>query len=417
MASNDVKVFVGGRLIDGLGNDPIEESVVILKNNLISFVGKMGDIELPSSEEAKIYNIRGKTIMPGLIDTHTHIQLYKNENEFDLVRQTVPLKTLKAASNAYTTLEAGFTTIRDLGAENLVDLGVRDAINEGIAVGPRILASGYKIMPTGADFAIYPPEVSIYGNNTMDSPAEVRKAVRTLLAMGVDVIKLMTSGRTFKKSSSPDSYALTLEEARVAVDEAHNQNVKVSAHAHGSKGVKIALKAGCDTLEHGTMLDDDDVEFMAKNNVYLIPTFSYGKHVESLGDKSGLPPYSIEKGIRSRRNRLKSFSKALKAGVPIAMGSDAGMPYAYHGNNAFEIEQLVAAGMSPKQALVASTSGAADALGLADSLGSVEKDKLADILVLDKNPLEDIRVLQDKAAILAVIKDGDIVIDRGLTGE
>lgn len=406
------KVLKGGKLIDGLGNMPIKDSVVVLKNGLIEDVGQEGIVEIPSEEYAEFYDIRGKTIMPGLIDTHTHIQLSKDEKEFDLLKQTVPLKSIKAYRNAKITLESGFTTMRDLGAENLVDLGVRDAINDGVLIGPRILASGYKIMPTGADFMIYPPEISIEGRFTMDSPDEIRKAVRELLAMGVDIIKIMATGRTFRKSSSPNAYALSLEEAKIAVIEAHNQNVKVSAHAHGAKGVKIALEAGCDTLEHGTILDDDDVEFMARNDIYLIPTLSYGKRVEYFGMESGLPEYSVRKAIASRQNRLISFSKALKGGVPIAMGSDAGMPFINHGENAFEIEQLVEAGMTPMQAIVASTYTAAKALGLADSVGTIEKNKIADILILNDDPLKDIKVLQNKSAITALFKDGRIIINN-----
>ena len=248
----------------------------------------------------------------------------------------------------------------------------------------------------------------------MDSPDDVRKAVRTLLGRGVDLIKIMASGRTFRQSSSPDALALTIEETKVAVWEAHNQGKKVTAHALGSKGVKMALEAGCDSLEHGSVLDDDDIEFMLKKGVFLIPTFSYSKRIKMMGAASNLPEYAIQKSINSRELRLKSFAKALSKGVKIAMGSDAGMPFVYHGDNAFELAEMVEAGMTPLQAIVASTSAGAELLGIADNVGTLSEGKLSDIVIVDGNPLNDISILQEKRKILAVFKEGEIIINRGL---
>ncbi len=413
MSANNIKVIFGGTLIDGTDTKPVENTVIIIKGGKIAEITDVNSFSEPK-EASYIFDARNKFILPGFIDCHTHIQLSEKQSELQIIKESIPLKTLRAASNAKKTVEVGFTTIRDLGAEYLIDLGVRNAIEKGLIIGPRMLVSGYKIMPTGADFPLYPPEVHIYGRETMDSPDEVRKAVRTLLARGVDIIKLMTSGRTFRKTSSPNSYALTLEEAKVAVCEAHNQNKKVAAHAHGKKGVKIALQAGCDSLEHGTTLDDDDTELMRKNGIFLVPTLSYGTHVEELGDKSGLPDYSIEKAIDGLHHRLKSFEKALKAEVKIAMGSDAGMPFVYHGENAFELVAMVEAGMTPIQAIVSMTSAGAELLGIADKIGIISEGKIADIVIVDKNPLEDISILQRKKNILAVLKEGNVLINRGL---
>lgn len=405
-------VLQGARIIDGSDRRPIEDGTVIISNGRILDVGPRESVALPSG--ARIQDISGTTVMPGMIDTHTHIQLFEGDGEMDHLKDTVPRKTLKAALNMDRTLKAGFTSIRDLGAENLIDIAARDACAEGLLQGPRMKVSGYKIAPTGADFPIYPPDVTLSGRPVMDSPTEIRRAVRTLLALGVDVIKVMTSGRTFRKSSSPNAYALNLEETRVAVEEAHNQGVPVSSHAHGARGVKIALAAGCDSLEHGTVLDDEDIDFMLEHGVFLIPTLSYGKRVEERGYGSGLPSYSVDKAIRSRRQRLKSFKKALDAGVKIAMGSDAGMPFAWHGKNAFELEAMVEAGMSPRQALIATTSLAAEVLGLEKETGTLEKGKFADLLVIRENPLDDIRVLQEENSLLAVLKEGQVIVDRGL---
>jgi imidazolonepropionase-like amidohydrolase len=248
----------------------------------------------------------------------------------------------------------------------------------------------------------------------MDSSDQVRKAVRTLLAGGVDLIKIMASGRTFRKSSSPDALALTLEEIRVAVWEAHNQGKKVSAHAHGNAGVKLALEAGCDSLEHGTHLDDADIDVMREKGIFLVPTLSFGKHLEEMGTGIDLPDYVIQKAMNSRKLRLESFKKALKGGVKIAMGSDSGMPYVDHGNNAFELSAMVDAGMTSMQAIVAATSSAAELLGILNEVGTISKGKLADLLIVDGNPLNDISILQERSKRIAVIKEGEIIINQGL---
>jgi len=408
-------VLSGCRIIDGLGSHVIENGVILIQDGIIEDLGEKDSVPIPKDSIA--YDLKGKTVVPGLIDTHTHIQLFKGDSELDMIKDSVPFKTLKACHNAQLTLNAGFTGIRDLGSENLVDLAVRDACEQGLQEGPLMKVSAYKIMSTGADFPIYPPEVSLLGRQTMDGPDEVRKAVRTLLALGVDVIKIMTSGRTFRKSSSPNAYSLTLEEAQIVVDEAHNQGIPVSSHTHGAAGVKIALAAGCDTIEHGTVLDDADIELMIKNNTYLIPTFSYGKKLEQLGSDSGLPSYSISKALESRQLRLISFSKALSAGVNIAMGSDAGMPFVPHGNNAFELELMVEAGMTPMQAIMSATSEAAKVLRIDGDTGTIEKGKQADLLVVTNNPLIDIRQLQNRGQnIQAVIQRGRFVVNHGIAG-
>jgi len=417
MGKDEVKIMAGGTIIDGKGSDPVKGRAIIIEGKSIKDIINIDSISDDMKHSHQIFDVTGQYIMPGFIDTHTHIQMCGKQPEIQILKESIPKKTLRAAANARKTIEAGFTTIRDLGAEYLIDLGLRDAINEGLSVGPRMFVSGYKIMPTGADFSLFSLEVEIGGKFTMDSPGEIKKAVRTLLARDVDLIKVMTSGRTLRETSSPDAYALSLEDTEIVVREAHNQNKKVSAHVHGKKGVKIALKAGCDSLEHGTLLDDEDIEMMLKNGVFLIPTFSYGKHIEMLGKKCDLPAYAIKKALDSREKRLKSFFKALKKGVKIAMGSDAGMPFADHGQNAFELTAMVEAGMTVMQSIQSMTSWAAELLDVSDKIGVIAPDKIADIVIVDKNPLKDIAVLCHKKNIKGVIKAGKIEIDRGLKSQ
>jgi imidazolonepropionase-like amidohydrolase len=412
MDKNDKDILVLSKvnIIDGTGSSPKMGTIVIQGKHIRKIYSPGTTPELP--EKATVIKLPGVTVMPGLIDTHTHVSMSKGDTELSNLKESVPFKTLKACKNAETTLKSGITTIRDLGADHFIDLAVRDAINQNITKGPRMLVSGFRILPTGADYPLYPPQVSFAERFTMDSPDEIRKAARTLLAHGVDVIKILTSGRTFRKTSSPDSYALSLEEAQTAVREAHNQGIPVSCHAHGANGVKIAIASDCDTIEHGTILDDNDIESMAEKQIFLIPTFSYSKHIEEKGRDCGIPDYAVEKALSSRKKRLTSFGKALKAGVPYAMGSDAGMPLVDHGTNAFELSALVDAGLTPMQAIMAGTSCAARCLRLEKKIGTIEEGKLADLLVVQGDPLKGIALLQETKNILYVIKEGHIEIER-----
>lgn len=403
-AKNRPVILQGGRIIDGTGSEPRKCSLEVYEGRITRIYP--GDTINDPSANVEVIDVSGLTILPGLIDTHTHIAMTKGDTELSGIKETVPFKTIKACKNAEITLRAGFTTVRDLGADNLIDLAVRDSINQEFIRGPRMKVSGFRILPTGADYPLYPPQVNFFERFTMDSPDEVRKAVRTLLALGVDVIKILTSGRTFRKSSSPDAYALNLAEATVAVEEAHNQGIPVSCHAHGSRGVKIGLAAGCDTLEHGTTLDDEDIELMVKNGTFLIPTFSYSKRIEEKGDSSGLPDYVQQKALAGRKKRLVSFKKAVDGGVRYAMGSDAGMPLADHGTNAFEFYAMVEAGLSPMQAIMSGTSYAAECLGLEKEIGTLEEGKVADLIAVEGNPLDDISILQDMTKIRYVMKEG-----------
>jgi imidazolonepropionase-like amidohydrolase len=388
-------IILGGTLIDGSGAKEIQNSAITIKNRRIVKIDRSGSFCIPEGASF-VYDISGKFVLPGLIDAHIHVLHAGGYSEAQMLSEILAFKAFRAAFNAKRTLEAGVTS------------------NEGLVQGPRMMVSGFKITSTGADFPLFPDEVIIRGRETMDSSDQVRKAVRTLLAGGVDLIKIMASGRTFRKSSSPDALALTLEEIRVAVWEAHNQGKKVSAHAHGNAGVKLALEAGCDSLEHGTHLDDADIDVMREKGIFLVPTLSFGKHLEEMGTGIDLPDYVIQKAMNSRKLRLESFKKALKGGVKIAMGSDSGMPYVDHGNNAFELSAMVDAGMTSMQAIVAATSSAAELLGILNEVGTISKGKLADLLIVDGNPLNDISILQERSKRIAVIKEGEIIINQGL---
>jgi|AntRauTorckE6833_2_1112554.scaffolds.fasta_scaffold00244_25 imidazolonepropionase-like amidohydrolase len=406
--SRKYKVIFAGFLIDGNGNS-VENVVIIIKDNIIQDIKKEDEVVLPDKNNSVHIHAENSFVLPGLIDAHTHLQLNQGDGEFEMISENIPYQTLKASNNAKKTLNSGYTTVRDLGAEGLIDLGLRDAINNGYTLGPRMYVSGYKVIPTGADFQEYPEKLKIKNRYTMDSPYEIRRAVRRLASLGVDLIKVMTSGRTFRKSSNPDSPTYTYKELETVVVEAHNLGLRVSAHAHGKKGVKLALQTGCDTLEHGTELEDIDIQYMVENDIYLIPTFSYSGQIIKMDKDCPLPEYIIKKALKSRNKRLDSFKRAYKAGVKIAAGSDSGMPFVEHGNNVLELVEFVKAGMTEMEAIVSSTKTAAEAIGISDKIGTIEKNKYADIIIVKKNPLEDIEHLNEKDNIQVVIKDGTIV--------
>ena len=384
-----VKLYKNCTIITGTGK-VIDKGWLEVEKGTIVGLGLMADIKPNDSSTA--INLNGMTIMPGMIDCHLHLVMDGSPDP------TVPLMgmddstaTMVIMNNAWNTLNAGFTTVRDLGCLNHIGLKVRDAINNGLIKGPRILCAGQMICMTGG----HGWQIGIEA----DGPDEVRKAVRKQLKVGVDVVKLMATGGICTKGVEPGQTQYSLEEMSAGVEEAHKAGIPTAAHAQGLNGVKIALHAGIDTIEHGMNLDDEAINLMLKNNVPLIPTLSAGAHIISNGLKAGIPPYIVEKSIHHREERIKSCKKAFKAGVSIALGTDAGTPFNMHGKNAFELSELSSIGLTPHEIIICATKAAAKALEISDITGTIEIGKQADFLILKKNPLEDITVLQQRQNI------------------
>lgn len=400
-----------GLLIDGNGGEPMEQGAVVIDGNRIVFVGDAADFDGTVDETI---DVDGATIAPGFIDTHVHLMM-----EYSSVqnRLETPFSYMfyQAINYMRNTLNAGITSVRDaLGT----DLGVKKAVEEGIVEGPRMQLSINALTITGGHGDGYTTSgqtVELLQANYPGMPAgkadgveEVRKKTREMLRAGAEVIKVHATGGVLSATDHPEFTQFSLEELQVIVEEAaFRKGVKVMAHAQGAEGIKQAVKAGIHSIEHGIFLDDEAIEMMKEHGTYLVPTLLAPVAVLELAKETGMPDSAVQKARDAIEAHKKSFTKAYKAGVKIAMGTDAGvMP---HGTNLRELALMTEGGMTPMEAIVATTKTAAECLGWENELGTLEKGKLADLVVIKGNPLDDIASLSNAETIQLVIKDGKIV--------
>ena len=401
--------ITGVRLITGTDANPVEHATVVVEGERITAVGASDAVTIPRG--ARVLAADGMTLLPGLIDCHVHLV-----GEFlELLRtlMTPPsLALLSAVPNARATLEAGITTARDAGG---APAGVKMAIERGFFPGPRLLVAVTLLSQTGGHGDFYLPCcINLMEHPPHDVPSgvvdgvdEMRQRVREILRAGADWIKLCTSGGVLSPSDSPHSAQFTVEEIAVAVYEAAAQDKRCMAHAQSTRGIKNALEAGVATIEHGIYLDDEAIEMMRERGAYLVPTLVAPEDVlERAAAKPGmLPPYAIEKARAVMATHRESFRRAVEAGVKIAMGTDTGV--GPHGGNARELKLMVEhGGMTPMQAIVASTRTAAELLRMDDHIGTIETGKLAELLVVDGDPLSDIGVLAERSRLALVMKGG-----------
>jgi len=310
---------------------------------------------------------------------------------------------------------AGFTSVRDVGSSPFFAVDLRDSINEGFIVGPRVVASGPPLSITGGhgDMNSFAPAVS----NSMypaekdfaivDGPEEVRHAVREQIKYRVDVIKLMATGGVMSQGDQPGAEQLTYEEMKMAVDEAHRANRKVAAHAHGTQGIKDAVRAGVDSIEHGSLIDDEGIQMMKERGTYLVADIYNDDYILGMAQQFGLPEANIEKERKLGKLQRENFARAVKGGVKIAYGTDAGV-YP-HGDNAKQFHYMVKYGLTPAQAIKAATVSAADLIDRKDTVGTIEAGKYADIIAVTANPLERIEVLEHVAFVM---KGGKVYKDE-----
>lgn len=417
---NDCFALKGGTLIDGTGRGPINNSIVVVRGSVIEKVGEKGEIDIP--REAKVIDISGKTIMPGLIDAHTHLTLPETPNiTAGWISMSFPMLVVRAVNAAKRTLEAGFTTIRDAGSVGQTDVALRDSIKMGLIPGPRIVACGKGICQTGGHGRLIAPWVSLPMGTIAeeaDGPDEVRKAVRKQLQMNVDFIKSFASGGLYDPSGKMGAREFSDEEMKALIDEAHMAHRPVAMHTMIPDGVYAAIKAGLsgkwnDTVEHGVMLSHDveALKEIKRRDLPLIMTFTVYACMAGGMDK-GIPKHAVENAIQTRKFHEETFRKALELGIKIGCGTDMGGPLAIHGNNAIELKEMVSRGMSPMQAIVAATKNSAEAIGLGDKIGTIEQGKLADIIVVDGDPLQNIGILLEKERIKLVMKEGQILVRR-----
>lgn len=412
-----LKLIKGGTLIDCTGAAPLRNASVLIDGDKIVAIGPAASVQV-TTLDVEVFDATGKTIMPGMIDCHVHITGDGNPSILRSMKELVPHRAIKAAQNARKSIESGFTALRDAGASSLIDVALRQAIDEGLVPGPRMKVSGRALSITGGHGDSqngWPPEIVFANRYVVDSPDEARRAAREQLRDGADQIKLCATGGVMSEGSVPTSRGMTVDEMRAAIEEANNVGKKSMAHAQGSNGIKNAIIAGISSIEHGFHLTDEIIEMMIKQDVFLVPTLAAVHHIVVRGLEAGIPEYGVRKAKQGQDAHIASFKKALEAGVKIAMGTDAATPFNYHGENALELELMVEAGMSAEQALYAATRMGAELMGMLDKIGTLENGKLADILVVDGDPLSDITVLRDISRINLVMKGGLSVINRGVS--
>jgi len=399
-----------GKLIDGIAGKAQTEVTIVVDGNMITGIqkgyvgGNAGD---------KVIDLKNKTVMPGLIDCHVHLENQGSKNSliegFTLTDADI---AYKAAVYAKRTLMAGFTTVRDLGGSG-VNISLRKAVQKGEVDGPRIFTAGRAISASGGHMDNSVGFRDDAFNHKMgpedgvaDGRDELIKAVRFQFKRGSDVIKIASTGGVLDLSENSSGAEFTIDEIKAVVETAKDYGLRVACHAHGAEGIKRAILGGVNSIEHGTFMNEEDMELAKKYGTYLVPTIIAGKSVADSAKISGyFPPVIARKAMEVGTVIQQTFGKAYKAGVKIAFGTDAGV-YA-HGKNAKEFEYMVEAGMPTMEALKAATTSAADLLGVSDKLGSVEKGKLADIVAVDGDPLQDIKVMQHMAFIM---KDGKIYL-------
>jgi imidazolonepropionase-like amidohydrolase len=397
-----------GHLLDVKTGKILDGQTIVVTGDTISSVAATAAV--PTQPGDTVVDLGDLTVMPGLIDVHTHITGETNFDPYFELTQTDAKEAIQGVVNARTTLMAGFTTIRNVGAGGYTDVDLRDAINQGQVPGPHMQVSGPALGITGGhcDENLLPIKYHVTGDGVADGIAGVQQKVRQNIKYGVDLIKICATGGVLSKGDDPQASQYTIEEMRAIVADAHRLGRKVAAHAHGSQGILWASEAGVDSIEHGSYIDDASIAEMKKNGTYLVPTL----YLEDwMVEKGNLPPIYQQKMRDTIVVAKKNVKHAMQSGVKIALGTDAAV-YP-HGLNAHELDVYVnQMGMTPLAALQSATVNAADLMGWSGKTGSIEPGHWADIIAVERNPLDDVRVLQQ---VSFVMKSG--VVYKNETGK
>jgi len=397
-------VYAGASILDGTGAEPAVADLVVEDGHIVE-IG-------PGLDADERVDLTGKALLPGLFDCHTHV-VVSSIDTMRLIQTPFSYRFFQAAVNLEATLRIGITTVRDAGG---ADLGVKQAVEDGLVPGPRMQISlsmlsqtgghGDGWMPFGGTVRALLTEHPGVPTTIVNGPDEMRAKVRELIRMGADVIKVATSGGVLSPRDKPTHAHFRLEELKVLVEEASAAGIWVMAHAQATPGIKNAIRAGIRSIDHGIYLDDEAIEMMLARGTWLVPTLVAPRGVIDAAEAgAAIPEQSVAKAREVAEIHRESFSKAVAAGVKVAMGTDSGVTP--HGRNLREVELMVEGGMTPMQALVATTRSAAELMGLEQELGTLEPGKRADLVVIDGDPL-DVATLDER--ISAVYQDGIQVV-------
>ena len=396
-------VVHAGKLLDVRSGKTLANQAIVIQGDRIVSVGPEAEAQVPAG--ATSIDLPNATVLPGLIDAHTHLT-FDPVFGYESLGISIPREALTGAKNARVTLEAGFTTVRNGGARGYADIALRDAINAGDVPGPRIDASGPALSITGGhcDNDLLPYEFHATSDGAADGVEAVQHKVREIIKYGADVIKVCATGGVLSKNDDPQASQYSLEEMKAIVADAHRLGRKVAAHAHGAQGILWATEAGVDSIEHGSYIDDAGIAAMKQHGTYLVPTQYLADWIMENQDKIHMLPSSRQKMKDVTAVSRKNLARAMAAGVKIAFGTDAAV-YP-HGLNAHEFAVYVKMGMTPLAAIQSGTVNAADLLGWSDRVGSLEKGKYADLIAVDGDPLADITTLEH---VKFVMKGGTVV--------
>jgi imidazolonepropionase-like amidohydrolase len=405
-AAADSVVVTADRMIDVLTGRIVEEPVIVITDGRIASVVGRGGARPVIPAGAKRIDLPGKTLLPGLIDMHVHLTSLAEIGGYRGFQYTDSFWSAVGAANAEKTLRAGFTTVRNVGADGFQDVGLREAVDGGWLQGPRIVTAGYAIGATGGhcDNNMLPPQFDRQEVSVVNSPAEGRAKVRWLHKYGAQVIKVCATGGVFSLGDSVGGQQLSLEEMKAIADEAHMLGLKVAAHAHGDEGIRDAILAGIDTIEHCSLASDETIRLAAQRRTWFDMDIYNDDYILATGTANGTEQESLDKEKMIGLKQRQTFQRAVRAGVPMLFGTDAGV-YP-HGDNGKQFAKMVEWGMSPMQAIQAATRSAALALGREGDVGAIAVGRYGDIIAVDGDPLANVRVLED---VDVVIKGGVLV--------
>lgn len=399
----EVKAVSAARLLDVASGKYVDNPQVIVTDGRITSIGKKGDA-VPAG--ATMVDLPGATLLPGLIDMHVHLDSLAEVGGYNSLEYSDRFWSVVQTANAKKTLEAGFTTVRNVGAADYDDVGLREAIDAGYVPGPRIVTAAISFGATGGhcDSTFFPPSMDQKSPFNSDSPDEARKAVRTLKKYGAQVIKICATGGVFSRGNEPGQQQLTYEEMKAVVDEAHMAGLKVAAHAHGASGIREAVRAGVDTIEHASLVDDEGIKLAVQKGAYFSMDIYNTDYTQAEGKKNGVLEDNLRKDRDIGEIQRENFRKALKAGVKMVYGTDAGI-YP-HGDNAKQFAVMVRYGATPLQAIQAATVTAAEALGRSKDVGQVAVGRYGDMIAVAGDPLADVTTLEKP---VFVMKGGAVV--------